>query len=322
MQLPPCPVCGQPIHPHTLICPCGTELVYLPEQGIFVTEARYCGNRAQIGCNWQAADGPLCLSCAMTETVPDLVILENQTLWAETERAKRLALHGFLRLGWFTAADTGARPRFHLLAEQTSMQGAVRVIMAHADGEVTLNVAEADPALRAARAKDMDEDFRSMVGHVRHEMGHFVFWRLSQNGAFLGAFRSLFGDERADYAAALEAHHANPHPAGPDHISSYATAHPHEDWAETFAHLMHLLDLADSFEAAGLSLDAHPGGTPAYQIADTEALILRAGDIVIALNHLNLSMGLPVPYPFVLGPGVRRKMALVHAWMTGRGSYQ
>ena len=319
MQLPPCPVCGQPVHPHTLVCPCGTELVFLPDEGRFSTDAARCGNRDQIGCNWQAeTDADLCRACAMTQTVPDLAVLESTALWAETEKAKRLALEGFIRLGWFTPQDSGPRPIFHLLHEQTAADGEVQVVMAHADGEVTLNVAEADPALRAARQKDMDEDFRSMVGHVRHEMGHFVFWRLSQNPDFLSAFRALFGDESADYGAALAAHHATPQPAGPDYISSYATAHPHEDWAESFAHLMHLLDLADSFDAAGLSLQGQPMQAPAYAEADAEKLLLRAGDVAIALNHLNLSMGLPVAYPFILGPGVRTKLAFVHRWMTGR----
>lgn len=319
MQLPPCPVCGQPVHPHTLVCPCGAELVFLPDEGRFSTDAARCGNRDQIGCNWQAeTDTGLCRACAMTQTVPDLAVQESTALWAETEKAKRLALEGFIRLGWFTPLDSGPRPIFHLLHEQTAADGEVQVVMAHADGEVTLNVAEADPVLRAARQKDMDEDFRSMVGHVRHEMGHFVFWRLSQNPDFLSAFRALFGDETADYGAALAAHHAAPQPAGPDYISSYATAHPHEDWAESFAHLMHLLDLADSFDAAGLSLQGQPMQAPAYAEADAEKLLLRAGDVAIALNHLNLSMGLPVAYPFILGPGVRTKLAFVHRWMTGR----
>ena len=181
MQLPPCPVCGQPVHPHTLSCPCGTELVFLPDEGRFSSDAPQCANRAQIGCNWQAeTEAGLCRSCAMTQTVPDLAIEESTALWSETERAKRLAIQGFVRLGWFTPEDTGPRPVFHLLAERTVAEGRVKVLMAHADGEVTLNVAEADPAIRAIRQKDMDEDFRSMVGHVRHEMGHFVFWRLSQ----------------------------------------------------------------------------------------------------------------------------------------------
>ncbi|HBD91742.1 MAG: hypothetical protein A2092_00745 [Rhodobacteraceae bacterium GWE1_64_9] len=319
MQLPPCPVCGQPVHPHTLSCPCGTELVFLPDEGRFSSDAPQCANRAQIGCNWQAeTEAGLCRSCAMTQTVPDLAIEESTALWSETERAKRLAIQGFVRLGWFTPEDTGPRPVFHLLAERTAAEGRVKVLMAHADGEVTLNVAEADPAIRAIRQKDMDEDFRSMVGHVRHEMGHFVFWRLSQNPDFVSAFRALFGDERADYAEALAAHHESPQQAGTDYISSYATSHPHEDWAETFAHLMHLMDLADSFDAAGLSLGGYPAPASAYGEADADKLLMRAGDVAIALNHLNLSMGLPSPYPFVLGPGVRGKLAFVHRWMTGR----
>ena len=308
MQIFRCPACGARAWFHNLTCACGAALVFDPDAQAFGAGLP-CANRSAIGCNWQVEGGPLCRACAMTEVHPDLAEPENVALWAETELAKRRMLANLARWLWFGPADPGARPVFRLLSEQTAA-GAADVVMGHADGVITINVSEAHPATRVERRETLGELYRTMLGHLRHETAHFLFLRLAADPGFAGAFRRLFGDERADYAAALQAHYAAPRTPGPDHVTAYATAHPHEDWAETVAHLLHLVDLADSAAAAGLDPQA-PGD--AYAEDDAGALLTRAVDLALAVNHVNRALDLPDLSPFVLGPGARDKIAFAHA---------
>jgi hypothetical protein len=243
----------------------------------------------------------------MTRTRPPADRPEAVRHWGEMELAKRWVLTTLARWGWFGAADPGPRPVFDMLAE---LPGAAPVTMGHADGVVTLNVTEADPAVIARRQAALGELHRTLVGHVRHETAHVLFWRLSAVPGFLAGFRTRFGDERADYAAALARHYADPRPPGDTHVTSYATAHPHEDWAETLAHLLHLVDMVDSARSAGLTA----GGDP-YAAEAPDAVLTRAVDLSIALNHVNRAMGLPDLYPFVLSPAVRAKLGFVHGWV-------
>ena len=203
-------------------------------------------------------------------------------------------------------------PRFHLLSEAVSGDEAP-VTMGHASGLVTINASEADPAEIARRREDMGESYRTMIGHFRHELAHHLFERRAEDEAFADAFRARFGDERADYGEALQRHYANGPPEGwpEDHVTPYASAHPHEDWAETTAHLLHLTDMANSAEAAGLAMAGEPPrGWDAY--ADRDPVRLAAG-LGLAFNHVNRSMGLNDLYPFVLPEPVRAKLAFAHA---------
>jgi hypothetical protein len=168
------------------------------------------------------------------------------------------------------------------------------------------------------RRIDLGEPLRTMIGHFRHELGHFFFTRLCERADFIEAFRGLFGDERADYAAALKRHYDE----GPlvgwqgNYVSAYSSAHPHEDWAECFAHLLHLTDIVDSFVAAGLDSEAAPAPDyDPYAEREADRLITFGAELGIALNHINRSMGLADVYPFVLTPQIREKLAFVHARM-------
>jgi hypothetical protein len=154
---------------------------------------------------------------------------------------------------------------------------------------------------------------------VRHELSHVLWWRLSLRDDFLAAFRNTFGDERMDYEAALQIHYRQGPPPGwsAEHLTSYASAHPHEDWAETAAHLLHLTDLADSFLAAGLSSPDVPSPDwSAYAATDPARLIEVASALAVGINHVNRAMGLPDLYPFVLSDRARSKLAFVHRWLT------
>lgn len=307
-----CPGCRTELYFQNTACRCGLQVTFDPEAQRMRSDRAACGNRADIGCNWEAERDGLCRSCTMTETVPDLHAPPNLPLWAHSEFAKRWVLASLMRWGWMTARDGGARPVFRMLSEQT-MHGTEDIVMGHADGVITINVSEASDAELALRQEAMGELYRTMIGHMRHEIAHFLFTRLLDRPGFADMFRTRFGDERADYAAALEAHYANPRPADDQHITSYATAHPHEDWAETFSHLLHLVDLLDSAASAALHL---PGGPPPgydpYRESDTEALLTWSVALSIAVNHVNRALDLPDLYPFVLTGPVRDKLAFVH----------
>ncbi|WP_339949460.1 putative zinc-binding metallopeptidase [uncultured Albimonas sp.] len=347
MRLFECPACGGQLWFHNRACVCGAQVLYDPDAngraGGFVTfepvaaepdpaEAdaaggsapgegpgegpQPCAHRESLGCNWPAEGGDFCRSCAMTQTSPDRSLPEAIAQWADAEAAKRWVLANLSRWGWWTPDDPGPSPVFRMLAEETR-HGPVDVIMGHADGVVTINLAEADPAERARRREDLGEPYRTLVGHFRHELAHALHLRLSASDAFLTPFRELFGDEREDYGEALARHYDQGPPCDwPDnHVTPYASAHAHEDWAESCAHLLHLTDIVDSFAAAGLSAPAASAGYDAYAEPDAVTLIDRGCELGLALNHVNRSMGLADLYPFVLPEPARQKLAMAHRWL-------
>lgn len=313
MQRFSCPRCGARAYFHNLTCLCGADLYFDPDRGEMTVDAAPCANRQRIACNWMA-EGQLCRSCAMSQVVPQLDVGDNLRLLTSAEHAKRWVLANLARWRWFTRDDPGPRPRFLMLSEHTDGRSE-QITMGHASGEITINVTEADELIRLRRRRDLGEQYRSMVGHFRHELAHFCFDRLAPKPGFLDEFRALFGDERADYGQALARHYQNPRDPGEDFITSYATAHPHEDWAETVAHLLHMVDFTDSFVSAGLSLPGLPEGFEPYRETDTERLLTVATQVAIAVNDINRALDNEDLYPFVLTPNVRRKLALAHRWM-------
>ena len=319
MRVFSCPACAGALFFDNLTCGCGARVAFDPEAARFALLDRPCTNRDAIGCNWtMAARDGLCRACAMTEVIPQTGTDDNAALWARAEAAKRWVLAGLARWGWLLDADPVPRPRFHLLSE-TVRSGEAPVVMGHAAGLVTINVTEAGAAEIARRREDLGEPFRTMIGHFRHELAHYLFERLAEDPGALAAIRARFGDERADYGEALRRHYAVGPPEGwiEAHVTPYAAAHPFEDWAETAAHLLHLTDLADSAEAAGLAMQGEPRpGWDAYAEADGARLVQLAAGLGMAFNHASRSVGLDDPYPFVLNQSVRDKLALVHALLS------
>ncbi len=292
----------------------GTPVAYDPQARAFLPMPPFCANRNRIGCNWIAPqEGAFCRSCAMTALAPDPSIPNAIPNWAQTEAAKRWVLDNLGHWHWFRPEDPGARPVFHMLAE-----GPTPVLMGHAEGVVTISVAEVDPVLLTTRREALQEPYRTMIGHMRHEIAHMLWWRLSLREDFLDAFRATFGDERIDYSAALRYHYENGPPTEwtQYYLTSYASAHPHEDLAETVAHLLHLTDIADSLVATGLSAPQipQPGWNP-YSEPDAERLIHTAVALTVSINQINRSMGLSDLYPFVLSNHARHKMVFVHNWL-------
>ncbi len=334
MELFRCPACGARLFFRNTRCGgCGAALAFDPDARVFLAlggDVALCANRAAIACQWRAdppaegaSEGALCRACAMTRTIPDPQAEDSAALWAEAEDAKRWVLANLMRWGLFGPKDPHPAPIFDMLAEKPGEA----VTMGHADGVVTINVAEADPAIREARRAQLAERYRTMTGHFRHEIGHLLFTRLSGAPGFLDAFRALFGDERADYAAALQAHYAAPRDGNaappPGFLTDYAAAHPHEDWAETLAHYLHLVDICDSAAHAGLGglvLDPVGGAAfDAYESGPVTPLLDAAGALSVALNHVNRAMGLADLYPFVLTPPIREKLGFAHDWIRAAG---
>jgi len=283
-----------------------------------------CKNYAEHDtCNWlvRVADGePYCLSCRLTEVIPDLSDTKNRQAWAEVEGAKRRLLYTLqaLRLAVMNKhedADAGLAFRF--------LQGTPEspVTTGHADGLITLNIAEADAAYRENMREKLGEAYRTVLGHLRHEIGHYYWDRLIRDGARAEAFRELFGDESASYEAAIQRHYGDGPPANwaESFISAYATMHPWEDWAETWAHYLHMRDTLETARSHGLTVRVH--GTPddAARVStdeldhnDFEALMSGWQAVTVALNSLSRSMGMHDVYPFVVSKPVRDKLRFVH----------
>lgn len=319
MKLFHCPNCNALLQFESTSCACGASIGIDDHRLDFALTSTRCGNAEMIGCNWVPANGAdLCRSCAMTTVKPDTSTASNRQHWSETERAKRWVLFCLAQWGWFGPHDPGPTPAFHMLSE-LSATGPANVVMGHASGVITLNVSEADAATRAFRGQMLGERFRTVIGHLRHELAHFLHMRLSAEAPdFAPAFRALFGDERQDYSAALDRHYAAGPPSDwPDaHITPYAAAHPHEDWAESAAHIQHIADIVDSFFAAGLSSPGPGGaGINAYAEPSADRLITVGAELGLALNHVNRSMGLPDIYPFVHTSAIREKLVFAHRWL-------
>lgn len=197
--------------------------------------------------------------------------------------------------------------RFRFLASTPEEQ----VLTGHCDGLITLNIGEADPVTREQTRLNLNERFRTLIGHFRHELGHYYWERQIAHQPILDRFRELFGDERADYEASLNNHYSSATQRDPEYISVYASAHPWEDWAETFAHYLHLRDVLETAQQFGLS-------TPATFEFDSG--IQEWIRLSVAFNEVNRSMGVPDLYPFALTPQVVEKLRFVDEIVTTTSS--
>ena len=222
--------------------------------------AARCANREAARCNWLVArEGELCASCRLTRTRPaddDPAALEQ---FRVAEAAKRWLL---FELGELALPVRSWRERAGGLAFELLSSERAPVTTGHADGVITLDVAESDDAHREALREQLGEPYRTVLGHFRHEVGHYYWPLLVPEGGARERCRALFGDEREDYGAALERHYETGPP--PDwsqrFVSAYATMHPWEDWAETFAHYLHIWDTLQTAGAYGVRVGAPGAG--------------------------------------------------------------
>jgi hypothetical protein len=310
-----CPTCRHLVYFENFGClHCGTELGYSRPDRTLVAASTRCANAGLADCNWVPDDGPLCGCCALTRTRPADDDGAGLAAFARTEAAKRRLVFQLDELGLPTDGVV-----FDLLssAEQPVTTG-------HADGVVTIDLAEGDDPHREALRVQLAEPYRTLLGHLRHEIGHWYWTVLVQPDP--EPFRALFGDERADYATALERHYGGSPPSGWEEtaVSTYATAHPWEDWAETFAHYLHIRDTLQTAAAFGLAVHG-PVAADEDSLAATPTADPKSFDEIIdtwlpltyALNAVNRSMGKDDLYPFVLSATVLRKLRFVHEATTG-----
>ncbi len=323
-----CPQCGNEIHFQNSSCVnCGSALQYDPSRDAFaVTGAPLCANSGLIGCNWVAdpqSAGGLCACCGHTHVIPDLSQGPNLDYWTRLEQAKRLLFRSLIRLGLPMARGGGAGQAliFDLKADEVKLDGTVeRSTTGHDNGLITINIEEADDAIREKNRTRLGEPYRTLIGHFRHEVGHFYWDVLVDDGGRLEDFRAVFGDEREDYAEALKAHYAGEDGAyAPGNfVTDYAASHPWEDFAETWAHYLHMLDGLETAEAYGIRPDTQDDAPfDPYTAADFDGIVKRWVPVTVAMNAMNRSIGNIDFYPFVMSKTIESKLRFIHALVRG-----
>lgn len=273
-----------------------------------------CKNAADYDvCNWVAnmPHSKYCISCALNDTIPNLLGPTRRRWWKSLENAKRRLLYSLLRLK-LPIVGKNKDPHglaFKFIEDKRTNPGVSEelVTTGHLDGLITINIAEADQVNRAITRQYTGELYRTLLGHFRHESGHYYYNRLISTPARLERFRKLFGDETQDYGQALERYYSpdNPLPRDPNMISLYAQSHPLEDWAEVWAHYLHMIDTLETAKDYGL----HQGS---IQFDDFDETLLKWSELTVLLNSLNRSMGLEDAYPFVLSELTLTKLRFVH----------
>ena len=334
-----CEVCNQTVYFENFICGnCKTALGFnssaLKIQALGADSSQilstftlpkglqYCSNYQYNVCNWLVplqTNGTLCTSCSLNRTIPDLGVSGNTERWFEFEKAKRRLLYGLFRLGLPVNGTAGADPHtpliFDILADAQT---------GHEAGVITMNVSEADSPVREQIRTIFNEPYRTLLGHFRHEIGHYYWLNLVNNDRRIGRFRELFGDETANYADALATYHQN----GPrsdwqqTHISAYATAHPWEDWAESWAHYLHMVDALETANSYRITPRAASSWLMAalgpqmprdpYNASSAKMLVGSWVPLALAINDLNRSMGHSDFYPFVISAPVTEKLEFIH----------
>ena len=339
--------CGNPMFfANTLCLACQSQLGYLPDEGRIAALdpgsepgtwraqgrselLKCCANRdAAAGCNWMmyAANPKMhCIACRLNRTIPDLDDQDNQRYWREIEGAKRRLVSQLLAMELPVRSKLNEDPERGVMFDfLRSPAGGPQVMTGHASGLITINVEEADDAKRAAIRQAMREPYRTLLGHFRHEIGHYYWDRLIWDTKWLEPFRALFGDERSSYAEALKRNYEQGPPAdwANAYISSYATMHPWEDWAETWAHHMHAVDTLGTAMGYGVNLERNEGNVRPFTrddlyssedpAAETFLHLLNGWSrIVLLLNELARSMGQPDFYPFVMSKPVVAKLQFI-----------
>jgi hypothetical protein len=349
MKLFECQHCGQPLYFENTRCEsCGHKLGYLSDRETITAleedgdafralaepsgRYRYCANAQYEVCNWLVPAGgdAYCAACRHNRTIPDQSVSENLINWRKIEIAKHRLFYTLLRLRLPLA--TKQEDPNGLAFDFIAASGRGPLMTGHANGLITINLSEADDAERERQRKNLAEPYRTLLGHFRHEIAHYYWDRLIKDSPSLPEFRQLFGDERQDYTQALQANYRNgPAANWPEHyVSAYASSHPWEDFAETWAHYFHMVDTLETANAFGMrvrprvsmgadlatSIDFDP------HLADMERIIDSWLPLTFAMNSINRSMGQADLYPFVLAPPAIVKLSFVHHRIHAAGGRQ
>lgn len=352
--------CGQPLFFENTRClGCGAEVAYEPlrrrlgaiaaaPDGLWTVCGdtldppplfRLCAHRtAASSCNWlvpASEPAAICLSCRLTRTVPPLDRPRNAARLLHLETAKRRVVSMLQRLGLPLVPKTRDPDNGLAFDFLESLPGEPAVMTGHMGGAITLNVAEADDDYREKNRESLREPYRTVIGHIRHELGHYYWDLLVRDTPWIEPFRQVFGDERADYGEALKKHYAEgPAPDWPGRcISSYAASHPWEDWAETWAHYLHIRSTLETATLYRLDISQSPVRVTPFTAEVVRGMPLpptppEAVDAFVewinawirltaVLNETARSMGQPDTYPFVLSGVVVAKMFFVHCVVQG-----
>ncbi|MEN3168021.1 putative zinc-binding metallopeptidase [Gluconobacter sp. OJB] len=349
MKLFECQSCGQILFFENTVCEnCRHSVGYLPEQSLLTAldpagerlwdplepSARqerllYCSNHDYDVCNWLTKPDPqsdrsFCFACRFNRTIPSLDIPGNLERWRKIEVAKHRLFYTLLRLR-LPIRDRRQDPENGLVFDflDDAPDGSSSVMTGHSNGVITIAMREADDATRERMRIEMGEYYRTLLGHFRHEIGHYYWNLLVRDAGRLEECRTVFGDDRADYQQALQVYYDSPAPPKwqDSHVSVYATSHPWEDFAETWAHYLHIVSTLETACAFGVSVNprlegiGHASGRTLedpYTQASFEDIMQAWLPLTYAVNSLNRSMGLADFYPFVLTAGVMHKLAFIH----------
>lgn len=345
MKLFACPHCGNRIYFENTRCVfCGNTVVYEPQAGRFALPQPggpfLCTNAVEAGCNWAAEEeGSFCRACRLNSTIPNLSVKGNRERWAQLEEAKRRLVYQLLGFGLEVKPKANLDEEdgiaFDFLNDPPADAGP-RVLTGHEHGLITLNAGEADPLRREKMRLEMNERYRTLLGHFRHEIGHYYWDRLVRDDPqWLARSRETFGDETQDYNAALQRNYEDgpPHDWQERHISTYASSHPWEDFAETWAHYLHITDTLEMADALALDPSRLDAALPpaieeaASAAPDKAAQSQQRFDRMLAdwlalseaTNALNRCMGLPDVYPFVIAPVTGEKLRFIHELLEAKG---
>ena len=290
---------------------------------------RYCKNHEYKVCNWLVPEEQVsdyCRACSFNRTIPNLSKQEYRQRWNVIENGKHRLIFQLLQMrlplvNKVENAETGLL--FDFMADDET-NGEKKILTGHDNGVITLNIAEADDVEREMTRKGMAEVYRTVLGHFRHEVGHYYWDRLIDNSPFLDECRELFGDDSIDYGEALKVHYKEGAPKdwNSHFISAYASTHPWEDWAETWAHYLHIIDTLQTAYSFGLSVHPNVPTSSAihnaeikadpYELSDFNVIINQWIPLTFALNSVNRSMGLQDLYPFVIPADVVDKLKFIH----------
>ncbi|MEQ8238623.1 MAG: putative zinc-binding metallopeptidase [Cyclobacteriaceae bacterium] len=284
---------------------------------------KYCKNKEYNVCNWVIEKNDpeeFCSACQLNRTIPNLRSKENFNKWRNLEIAKHRLIYQLQKLGLTILSKNDLEEGFcfDFVARQDNKE----LMTGHVNGVITILVREADSVIREQTRLQLLEPYRTLIGHLRHEVGHYFWNRLVWNDPqVLRQFRDIFGDEQMDYSEALKKHYENGAPANwqEQFISEYATSHAWEDWAETWAHYLHVMDMVETAYFFGLHVK--PRGTmrdsadvsfDPYTIEDFDVIINTCIPLSFAMNSMTRAMGVPDVYPFVVAPAVVEKMKFIH----------
>jgi len=341
MKLYTCGHCGNPLYFENTVClNCNNTVGFDANQLSMITvvpkenntfsninkskeQYRFCDNASRNTCNWLIPkDDPaiFCKACSLNRVIPTLNSPENVQRWARIEVAKHRLVYSLLQLKLPVQPKQGDAVEGIAFDFMENVSPTEKIMTGHDEGVITINIDEADEVERVQHKLNLGERYRTLLGHFRHEIGHYYWDVLIKNNP--EDCRKLFGNDELDYSEALELYYKNGAPANwiDSYISPYATSHAWEDWAETWAHYLHLMDTLETAFSFGINIDPKKSdgdmkakiNQDPYTIDKFDTIIKMWLPLTFALNSLSRSMGHADFYPFVISKPVIEKLRFIH----------